>query len=113
MQPLLEFVKRHARSYTYSIRASRMPGAEPVPCYIDRGHVSLTACLQDAAQALSTNFPRVNVRYQDVCMGEIDARQLTRNAEQIASAWMLADEHRAQARSRRVASEGTESSPTF
>ena len=105
MQPVLEFVKRHSCSYTYSIRAARMGGVLPLPCYVDRGHVSLAACLFDAAQALSINFPRVYVRYQGVCMGEIDGQQLARCAELIAREWMLADErrHAANVHSGRVA----------
>lgn len=48
----------------------------------------------DAAQALSVNFPRVYVRYQGVCMGEIDGHQLALGAERIATEWMLADDRR-------------------
>lgn len=100
MQPVLEFVKHHSRSYTYSIRAPRMGGETPVPCYIDRGHISLEACLSDAAQALSINFARFYVHYQGVCMGEIDGRQLGLFAERIAGEWMVADDRRYAAPSR-------------
>ena len=94
MQPVLEFVKHHSRSYTYSISAPSTGGATPVPCYVDRGHISLEACLLDAAQALSINFARFCVHYQGVCMGDIDGRQLGLFAERIAGEWMVADDRR-------------------
>ena len=92
MKPVLEFVKRHSRYYTYSIRASQVRGVTPEVCYVDQGHISLAACIFDAAQALSLNFPEVRVRYQGICMGELHGEQLARCAQRLAAEWMLADE---------------------
>ncbi len=94
MQPVLEFVKRHACSYTYSVRAPGVGEKIPDPCYLDLGHMSLAACLLDAAQALSTDFPRVQACYQGIWMGAVDVRKLGRCAEALAREWMLADERR-------------------
>ena len=84
MQPVLEFSKLHDRSYNYSIRATRMTGVIPLACYVDRGHTSLAACVFDAAQALSVNFPRVYIRYEGACVGEADVRQLSACSEFMA-----------------------------
>ena len=100
MQPVLEFVQRHERSYTYSIRAPQKSDTIPVACYVDRGHISLAACVFDAAQALSVNFPKVYVRYQGLCMGEMDVRRLALCSESFAREMMI--EHQ-----RRCASEDT------
>jgi len=70
MQPVLEVRKLGARSYTYSVRATRPTGAPlPAPCYEDRGLTSFAECLRDAAEAL-TYFPRVYIRFQGRCVGE-------------------------------------------
>jgi len=84
MQPVLEFVQRHERSYTYSIRAPQTSDTIPVACYVDRGLTSLADCVFDAAQALSVNFPTVYIRYQGLCMGQIEVRRLALCAESIA-----------------------------
>ena len=91
MQPVLEFVRRHERSYTYSIRAPQIGDTIPVACYVDRGLTSLAACVFDAAQALSVNFPTVFVRYQGECMGEMDVRRLALCSESFARA--MVNEH--------------------
>lgn len=70
MQPVLEIVKRHATSFTYSVRAPRSGGALPASCYIDGGLGSLAECLSDAAEAFSPYFARVYIRFQGVCVGE-------------------------------------------
>lgn len=84
MQPVLELRKLQDRSYTYSIRAPRSGGVVPAPSYVDRGLTSLPACLEDAAQALSINFPRVYVRYQGMCVGEQDVSQLRLHPMRVA-----------------------------
>ena len=92
MQPVLEFVKRHSCSYTYSIRAPSIGEEVSEPCYLDLGHTSLAACLLDAAEALSIDFPRVQVPYQGMWMGEMAVRELVQCAESIAHSWMATDE---------------------
>ncbi len=72
MQPVLELTKLQDRSFTYSIRAPRAGGVVPPPSYVDGGMTSLSACLQDAAKALAPNFSRIYVRYQGLCVGELD-----------------------------------------
>lgn len=94
MQPVLEFVQRHERSYTYSIRAPRKSGPLPVACYVDRGLTSLSACVLDAAEALSVNFPVVYVRYQGLCMGEMEVRRLATCADFVAAELMAEYERR-------------------
>jgi hypothetical protein len=84
MQPVLEFIQRHERSYTYSVRAAQKSAVPMEACYVDRGLTSLAACVFDAAQALSHNFPRVYVRYQGQCMGEIEVSRLRACSEFIA-----------------------------
>ncbi len=84
MQPVLEFIQRHERSYTYSVRAQQKSALPMEACYVDRGLTSLAACVFDAAQALSHNFPRVHVRYQGECMGEIEVSRLRACSEFIA-----------------------------
>lgn len=84
MQPVLEFIRRDERSYSYSIRAPQKSSAPVAACYVDRGLTSLAACVFDAAQALSINFPRVYIRYQSLCMGEIEVSRLLACAEFIA-----------------------------
>jgi hypothetical protein len=84
MQPVLEFSQRDVRSYTYSIRAPQRSTVQVDACYVDRGLTSLAACVFDAAQALSINFPRVYIRYQGLCMGEIDVSRLRACSEFIA-----------------------------
>ncbi|MBB1602663.1 MULTISPECIES: hypothetical protein [unclassified Variovorax] len=88
MQPVLEFIQRHERSYTYSIRAPRHGGPVPPACYVDRGLSSLSACVFDAAQALSVNFPKVYIRYQGLCMGEMDVSRLATCADLVAAELM-------------------------
>ena len=88
MQPVLEFVRRHERSYTYSIRAPQTGDTIPVACYVDRGLTSLADCVFDAAQALSVNFPKVYIRYQNQCMGEMDVRRLALCSESFAREMM-------------------------
>lgn len=85
MQPVLEFIQRHERSYSYSIRAPRKGGPVPVACYVDRGLSSLSACVLDAAEALSVNFPKVYIRYQGLCMGEMEVRRLATCADFVAA----------------------------
>ena len=70
MQPVLEIRKLGERSYTYTVRATRIHG-EPPPeaCYVDLGLTSFADCLRDAAEAL-TYFPRVYIRYEGLCVGE-------------------------------------------
>jgi len=101
MQPVLEFVRRHERSYTYSIRAPQTSDTIPVACYVDRGLTSLADCVFDAAQALSINFPKVYIRYQGQCMGEMDVRRLALCSESFAREMM--NEHQ-----RRCAAQGLE-----
>ena len=84
MQPVLEFIQRHERSYTYSVRAPQKSAVPTEACYVDRGLTSLAACVFDAAQALSHNFPRVYIRYQGQCMGEIEVNRLRACSEFIA-----------------------------
>ena len=84
MQPVLEFIQRHERSYTYSVRAPQKSAALREAAYVDRGLTSLAACVFDAAQALSHNFPRAHVRYQGLCMGEIEVSRLRACSEFIA-----------------------------
>ena len=84
MQPVLEFIQRHERSYTYSVRAAQKSAVPTEACYVDRGLTSLAACVFDAAQALSHNFPRVYIRYQGHCMGEIEVNRLRACSEFIA-----------------------------
>ena len=84
MQPVLEFIQRHERSYTYSVRALQNGAVPMEACYVDRGLNSLAACVFDAAQALSHNFPRVYIRYQGLCMGELEVSQLRACSEFIA-----------------------------
>ena len=76
MQPVLELTKLQDLSFTYSIRAPRAGGVVPPPSYVDGGMTSLSACLKDAAQALAPNFARVYVRYQGLCVGELDVRDV-------------------------------------
>lgn len=94
MQPVLEFVRRHERSYTYSIRAPQISDTIPVACYVDRGLTSLAACVFDAAQALSVNFPKVYIRYQGQCMGEMEVKRLALCAESIARELMREHQRR-------------------
>lgn len=84
MQPVLEFVQRGERSYTYSIRAPQKSTTPMNACYEDRGLTSLAACVFDAALALSINFPRVHLRYQGQGMGEIEVSRLRACSEFIA-----------------------------
>lgn len=88
MQPVLEFVKRDERSYSYSVRAPRKDGVVPVACYVDRGLPSLSACVLDAAEALSLNFPKVYIRYQGLCMGEMAVSRMATCAELVAAELM-------------------------
>ncbi|MGJ7543694.1 hypothetical protein [Variovorax sp. LT1R16] len=88
MQPVLEFVQRNERSYSYSIRAPRHGGPVPVACYVDRGLSSLSACVFDAAEALSVNFPKVYIRYQGLCMGEMEVARLAACADIVAAQLM-------------------------
>jgi hypothetical protein len=88
LQPVLEFSKRHEHSYTYAIHASRKSVMLPEACYVDRGLPSLAACVSDAAQALSVNFPRVYLRYQGVGMGEVEVGRLGMCAEAVAQELM-------------------------
>src|SRR6187551_1219750 len=76
MQPVLEFIQRHERSYTYSVRAPHKSTVQREACYVDRGLTSLAACVFDAAQALSPNFLRAHISYQGVWMGEIEVSRL-------------------------------------
>lgn len=84
MQPVLEFIQRHERSYTYSVRAAQKSTVPMEACYVDRGLTSLAACVFDAAQALSHNFPRVYISYQGLCMGEIEVSRLRACSEFVA-----------------------------
>lgn len=84
MQPVLEFIQRHERSYSYSIRATHKSTAPREACYVDRGLTSLAACLFDAAQALSHNFPHVHICYQGLWMGEMEVSRLRACSEFIA-----------------------------
>lgn len=84
MQPVLEIVKRHARSFTYSVRGPRAGGALPKSCYVDGGFCSLAECLSDAAEAFSPYFARVYVRYQGLCVGEHMVMQLRVQPEALA-----------------------------
>lgn len=92
MQPVLELTKLQDRSFTYSIRAPRSGGVVPPPSYVDGGLTSLSACLHDAAQALGPNFSRIWVRYQGLCVGELDVRDMQRHpvplAEQLVSEYL-------------------------
>ncbi|RYF62735.1 MAG: hypothetical protein EOO22_27175 [Comamonadaceae bacterium] len=84
MQPVLEFTQRDARSYTYSIGAPPLNAAPVEACYVDLGLTSLAACVFDAAEALSHNFPRVQIRYQGMCIGEMDVNRLRACSEFVA-----------------------------
>lgn len=84
MQPVLEFIQRHERSYTYSVRAPQTSAVQSEACYVDRGLTSLAACVFDAAQALSHNFPRASICYQGLCMGEMEVSRLRACSEFIA-----------------------------
>ncbi|MCU4118686.1 hypothetical protein [Variovorax sp. N23] len=84
MQPVLEFIQRHERSYTYSVRAPHKSTVPREACYVDLGLTSLAACVFDAAQALSPNFPRAHISYQGVWMGEIEVSRLRACSEFIA-----------------------------
>lgn len=84
MQPVVEFIQRHERSYTYSVRAPHKSAVPMDACYVDRGLTSLAACVFDAAQALSHNFPRVHIHYQGLCMGETEVSRLHACSEFIA-----------------------------
>lgn len=88
MQPVLEFIQRDERSYTYSVRSPHKGAALREACYVDRGLTSLAACVFDAAQALSHNFPRAFVHYQGLCMGEIEVSRLRACSEFIAQQLM-------------------------
>lgn len=92
MQPVLELVKRHATSYTYSVRAPRSGGVLPLSCYVDGGFGSLAACLSDAAEAFSPYFARVYVRYQGLCVGEHMVMRLRAQPDTLAD--HLVDEYR-------------------
>lgn len=91
MQPVLEIVKRHAHSYTYSVRGPRSGGVLPASCYVDGGFPTLAQCLSDAAEAFSPYFPRVYVRYQGLCVGEHMVMRL--RAQPAALAEHLVQEH--------------------
>ena len=85
MQPVLEIRKVHEHSYTYSVRGPKSSaGGLPPDCYVDGGQTSFAACLYDASQALKVYFPRVYIRYQGHCMGEIEVNRLRECAEFIA-----------------------------
>ena len=72
MKPVLELSKLKDRSFSYSIRAPRAGGVVPPPSYVQGGLGSLAACMLDAANALGANFSSVYVRYQGVCVGDLD-----------------------------------------
>lgn len=84
MQPVLEIVKRRAKSFTYSVRAPRSGGVLPVSCYVDGGFGSLAECLSDAAEAFSPYFSRVYVRFQGLCVGEHMVMRLRAQPEVLA-----------------------------
>ena len=84
MQPVLEIVKRHAKSFTYSVRAPRSGGVLPVSCYVDGGFASFAECLSDAAEAFSPYFSRVYVRFQGLCVGEHMVMRLRAQPEALA-----------------------------
>lgn len=84
MKPVLELSKLPDRSFCYSIRAPRAGGVIPPASYAEGGMTSLAACLQDAAHALGSNFSRVYVRYQGVCVGELDLPDVRRQPGQVA-----------------------------
>lgn len=85
MQPVLEIRRIHARSYVYSVRGPKSAaGALPTACYVDGGHTSFEACLYDASQALKVYFPRVYIRYQDVCVGEHFLQRLQTQSPSLA-----------------------------
>lgn len=85
MQPVLEIYKLGERSYTYTVRAPRLPGeAPPEACYVDLGLTSFADCLRDAAEAL-TYFARVYMRYQGLCVGEQMVQRLERQPDAVAS----------------------------
>lgn len=84
MQPVLELLKRHATSYTYSVRAPSSGGVLPASCYVDGGFGSLADCLSDAAEAFSPYFTRVYVRYQGLCVGEHMVMRLRAQPEALA-----------------------------
>lgn len=90
MQPVLEIRKLGERSYTYTVRAPRMPG-EPPPeaCYVDLGLTSFSDCLRDAAGAL-TYFPRVYIRYEGLCVGEQNVLRLGSQADAVVRELMAA-----------------------
>ena len=84
MQPVLEIVKRHARSFTYSVRGPRSGGVLPASCYFYGGFCTFAECLSDAAEASSPYFARVYVRYQGLCVGEHTVMQLRVQPEALA-----------------------------
>ena len=86
LQPVLELTELQDRSFTYSVRAPRAGGVVPPPSYVNGGMASLSACLHDAAQALSPNFSRIYVRYQGLCVGELDVPAMLAHPMKMAEA---------------------------
>ncbi|RZI77940.1 MAG: hypothetical protein EOP80_03010 [Variovorax sp.] len=89
MQPVLELTKLKNLSFTYSVRAPRAGGVIPPPSYVNGGMASLAACLHDAAQALSPNFSRIYVRYQGICVGELDVSTMLAHPMKTADALVV------------------------
>ena len=84
MKPVLELSKLKDRSFSYSIRAPRAGGVIPRPSYEEGGMTTLAACLHDAAHALGSNFSRCYVRYQGLCVGELDLPEVRRHPVRVA-----------------------------
>ncbi|WP_295987862.1 hypothetical protein [uncultured Variovorax sp.] len=83
LQPVVE-LRKEVSSYAYSVRAPRSKGVIPPSSYRDCGFATLADCLGDVARALGSDFPRIYVRLDGLCVGERDIVELRREPERVA-----------------------------
>lgn len=76
LQPVVELRELRDHSWAYGVRAPRAHGVIPPISHREDGFASLTDCLADVARGLGSNFARVYVRLNSVCVGERDLPEL-------------------------------------